>query len=629
MPITRRRVLTTAAAAGGMALSGFRAALADGETESYGLSTFGDLAMPADFKRFDYVNPAAPKGGVLSLMIGKTTGNQNGETFDNLNIYIFKGDGAPGMDNTFDALMGGSLDEPDAAYGLVAKSARWSADKLTYKFLLRPEARFHDGSRITAKDVAWSLMTMKTIGHPAYRVGLADLAGVDTEGDDVFVARLAPTRTRDLHLVVASLPIFSSAWYEKHEFDAVTLEPPLGSGPYKVSKFEQGRFIEFERVKDYWAKDLPLNVGQNNFDRLRFECYRERLVEFEDFKAGKINYHLENTARFWATLYDFPAIKEGRVKREEIPDPEPKPTQGWIFNLRRPQFADRRVREAINYCFDYEWTSKNIMYNAYDRMRSYFQGGDLEAKGPPGPEELALLEPFRGKVDPSVFGEPWTPPSSDGSGSDRNNLRKADELLRAAGCKRDGGRLLLPDGKPFKIEFLDSSAALQPHTTPFIANLKKLGVDASSRIVDSVQFKRRRDLFDFDMMIYGLTGSATPGIALLTVFSSQEAKREGSQNVAGYSDPAIDALLAKVINAATREELTVACRALDRVLRAGVYWVPMWTLAKKRLAVWDVFGRPERQPKFDSGAPGSNGSPGGPGTWWFDADKAKKIDWRG
>jgi microcin C transport system substrate-binding protein len=436
----------------------------------------------------------------------------------------------------------------------------------------------------------------------------------------VCVVRFTPDRSRDAHLIIAGMPIFSSTWYATREFDATTLEPPLASGPYKVARFEQGRFVEFERVRDYWAATLPVNVGQNNFDRIRYEYYRERQIAFEDFKAGKLNYNEEYTARFWATQYDFPATRDGRVKREELPTGGAKPTQGWNFNTRRPQFRDPRVREAIGYCFDFEWTSKNIMFNAYTRQRSYFQGGDMEATGKPGPEELALLEPFRGRVPDEVFAEPWVPPVSDGSGSDRALLRKADELFRAAGCTRDGGKLLLPDGKPFAIEFLDSSPALQPHTEPFIANLKKLGIDARPRVVDSVQYKRRIDAFDFDIASSAMGGSLTPGVELMNIYSSKAAATPGSRNMAGIADPAVDFLLDKIAKASSRAELNVACRALDRVLRAGRFWVPMWVPDKARIAYWDIFSRPQRTPKFGTGAPG---------VWWYDADKAKKIGWQG
>ena len=621
MSVTRRRVAQlTSAALGALLTPAGRLAFAAAETESHGLSTFGELAEPPDFKHFGYVNPDAPRGGRLVIQIKNTTGNQNFDTFDTFNIYVFKGDGAAGMDATFDTLMAGSGDEPSAMYGLVARAVRVSDDRLTYRFLLRPEARFHDGSRLTAKDVAWSLTALRDKGHPIYRAILADLAGAEAEGDDVCVVRFKPDRSRDAHLIVAGLPIFSSAWYATRDFEASTLEAPLGSGPYKLSKFEQGRFVEYERVTDYWADRLPVNVGSNNFDVIRYEYYRERQIAFEDFKAGRLNYNEEYTARFWATQYDFPAVVEGRVKKEELPSGGARGVQGWFFNTRRPAFRDPRVREAIGCCFDFEWTNKNIMYGAYTRLRSYFQGGEMEAKGKPGPEELALLEQWRGKVPDEVFGDPWTPPVSDGSGSDRALLRKADELLRAAGCVRRGTRLMAPDGQAFAIEFLDSSSALQPHTEPFIANLKKLGIDAHARVVDTVQYKRRTDAFDFDVVTAAFGGSLTPGVELINFYGSKAASTEGSRNLAGVADPAVDFLLDKVAKAQSREALDIACRALDRVLRSGRYMVPMWITDKSRIAYWDIFSRPARTPKFGTGAPGS---------WWYDAAKARKIDYKG
>ena len=620
MTFTRRQAVKLGAAALGAARLPAIARAADGETETHGLSTFGELGETPDFRHFRYVNPDAPKGGTIVMQIRNTSGNQNFETFDSFNIYIFKGDGAAGVDALFDTLMAGSGDEPTTQYGLVARAVRVSADKLTYRFLLRPEARFHDGSRLTANDVAFSLNALKTKGHPIYRAILAELAGAEAETDDVCKVTFTPNRSRDLHLIIAGMSIFSRAWYTKNDFEAATLEPPLGSGPYKVSRFEQGRYVEYERVKDYWGANLPVNVGQNNFDRVRWEYYRERQIAFEDFKSGKINYHEEYTARFWATQYDFPAVREGRVIREELPGRAATPVQGWHFNLRRPQFRDARVREAIINCFDYEWTIKNIMYSAYTRLQSYFDNSDMKAEGKPGPAELALLEPFRARLPAEVFDIPWVPPVSDGSGSDRNLLRKADELLRAAGCKREGSQLRLPDGKPFTIEFLDTSTVMQPHTEPFVANLKKLGIDAQRRVVDTVQYKRRTDSFDFDMASSAMGGSMTPGVELLNIYGSKAAETPGSRNLSGVSHPAIDSLLDTIAKADNRETLNVACRALDRVLRAGRYMVPMWYSGKSRIAHWDVFSRPADGPKYGTGAPG---------TWWWDADKARKIGYSG
>ena len=456
MRFTRRSALQLGTALAGGALVGPSPLRAqEGEIETHGLSTFGELAEPEDFKRFAYVNPEAPKGGLLAIQIYNTSGNQNFETFDTFNIFVFKGDGAAGMDATYDSLMAGAGDEPNSMYGLVARRVRISADKLIYRFLLRPEARFHDGSRLTAKDAAFSLNILKTKGHPTYRSILSELAAAEAEADDILKVTFTPNRSRDLHLVVAGMPIFSAAYWANRDFEASTLEAPLGSGPYKLSRFEQGRFVEYERVKDYWAKDLPVNVGTNNFDRMRYEYFRERQVAFEAFKSGQLDYVEEYTARLWATAYDFPAVREGRVKKEELRDGKSIPTQGWYFNARRSKFKDPRIREAIGYAFDFEWTNKNIMYSAYKRLTSYFEGSEMKAVGKPGPEELAILEPLRGKVPDECFGEPWVPPASDGSGSDRNLLRKADELLRAAGCKREGSRLMLPTGEALEIEFLD------------------------------------------------------------------------------------------------------------------------------------------------------------------------------
>jgi microcin C transport system substrate-binding protein len=614
--ITRRGALKGSAALAALAVVGGGRALADDWVETHGLSSFGDLALPPDFKRLAYVNPDAPKGGLLSLQITSTSGNQNFDTFDTLNIFSKRGDGAAGMSATFDTLMSGNGDEPDSLYGLLARAAQVSPDKLGYRFLLRPEARFADGSKVTAADVKFSLDVLKQKAHPTYSQLLVEVDGVDAEADDVALVRFVKQRTRDAHLVVAGMPIFSAAWWKGRDFDASTLDAPLGSGPYRVKTFEQGRTIEFELRDDYWAKDLPINVGQNNFRRLRFEYYRERQVAFQAFKAGEINFHQEYTSRVWATGYDFPAFNDGKVKKESLHNGAPTGSQGWYFNTRREPLKDPRVREAIGLCFDFEWTNKNVMYSSYKRVVSYFQNSAMEAVGPPGPDELKILEPLRGKVDASVFGDPYVPPVSDGSGSDRTLLKRANDMLLSAGCRRDGGALKLPSGAPFSIEFLDFSDALQPHAEPFQQNLRKLGVDAHSRIVDAAQFKSRTESFDFDVVTMAFGGSVTPGAELRVFLSSKAATMEGSRNVSGVADPVVDALIERIVHAATREELNVACRVLDRVLRAAHYWVPMWYNDAAWVAYWDAFSRPATQPKLGVGAPD---------TWWWDEDKAKKI----
>src|SRR5882757_4191635 len=400
--------------------------------EAHGMSAFGDLKYPADFPQFDYINPAAPKGGTFSLIPSVRAYNQSYFTFNSLNAFILKGEGAQGMDMTFAPLMVRANDEPDAMYGLAAKSVQISADKLTYRFTIRPEARFHDGTKLTARDAAFSLSVLKEKGHPLIIVQLRDMVQAQAIDDATLVVTFAEKRARDVPLYVAGLPIFSQAYYATKPFDESTLDTPLGSGPYKVGKFEINRYIEFERVKDWWGADLPVCRGSNNFDVVRYEFYRDRDVAFEGFTGKNYLFREEFTSRIWATRYDFPAIKDGRVKREQVPDQTPSGGQGWFFNTRRDKFRDPKVREAINYAFDFEWTNKTIMYGAYARTVSPFQNSDLVAEGPPSPEELKLLEPFRGQVPDEVFGEPFVPPVSDGSGQDRNLLRKAQQLLQEA-----------------------------------------------------------------------------------------------------------------------------------------------------------------------------------------------------
>jgi microcin C transport system substrate-binding protein len=583
----------------------------------HGLSTFGDLALPSDFRALPYADPAAPKGGAIALQIAQTGGNQAFDTFNTLNIYVLKGDGAAGMPLVFDSLMARNFDEPDAVYGLAAESVAMSADGLTQTYRIRPQARFHDGSRLTAADAAFSLLTLRDKGHPLLAQPLRHLAGADAPDDATLVVHFSPGRSRDLPLLVATMPLFSRAYYTAHEFDASSLEPPLGSGPYRVGRFEQGRFIEFERVADYWGADLPVNRGRFNFDRVRYEYFRDRQVALEGFKARTLTFREEFTSRDWSLSYDFPAVKDGRVVRVTQADATPSGAQGWWFNLRRPQFADRRVRDALGLLFDFEWTNQTIMFGQYARTTSLFENSDNKAVGKPSPAELALLEPLRGKVPDEVFGDVFVPPVSDGTGQDRALLRRADALLREAGCRREGNVLRRPDGQPFGIEFLDYSASLQPHTGSLIKNLKLLGIEANYRVVDPSQYQRRTDSFDFDIVTRRLSGSPTPGEDLRLLFGSAAASFQGSMNIGGVALPAVDRLIEAALAADTRPELMAACRCLDRVLRAERIWIPMWYKASNWLAYWDMFGHPAGKPKYDRGIPD---------TWWYDAEKARRIN---
>jgi microcin C transport system substrate-binding protein len=588
-------------------------------TEIHGLSSFGDLKYPADFQRLDYVNPDAPKGGAFSLIPSVRAYNQSFFTFNSLNAYVLKGEGAQGMDMTFASLMARANDEPDAMYGLVAKSVQISPDKLVYRFTLRPEARFHDGSKITAADVAFSFNTLKEKGHPLIVVQLRDFVKAEALDDATVAVTFAPKRARDVPLYVAGLPIFSKAYYSTRAFDESTLDAPLGSGPYKVGNYEINRFIEFNRMKDWWAADLPINRGSYNFDTVRYEFYRDRDVAFEGFTAKSYLYREEFTARIWATRYDFPAIKEGKVRRETLPDDTPSGGQAWMINTRREQFRDPRVREALINSFDFEWTNKNVMYSAYARTVSPFQNSDMVAEGEPSPEELKLLEPFRGQVPDEVFGKPYVPPVSDGSGQDRALLRKSQQLLQEAGLLVKDGKRVLPNGNVLKIEFLLDEPTFQPHHGTFIKNLALIGIEAEIRLIDAVQYRARVEAFDFDVTTQRMNFSSTPGDSLRPYFSSQAAATKGSYNLSGVANPAIDALIEKAIAAETRQELNVACRALDRVFRAGRYWVPQWYRTSHPVAYWDQFSHPEKPPKYAQGT-------GAPENWWFDAGKAAKLD---
>lgn len=625
MGLTRRSALALGAGAGVATLlpaSPPMAQAGDFGPESHGMSIFGDLKYPAGFRHFDYVNPQAPKGGEIALQVGSVGGNQNFTTFDTLNMFSQRGNGAAGMGLIFDSLMAGSSDESDSLYGLVARSVRASADGLVYRFALRPEARFHDGSPLRAEDIVFTIETLQGAkAHVSYRQVLRWVEGATAVDPLTLDIRFKAGRSRELPLFVAGLPIFSKANYAGRDFDAATLESPLGSGGYKVEKLDQGRSIVFRRVADYWGRDINVSIGQGNFERIRYEYFRDREAAFQAFTAGAFSFREEFTSIIWSTRYDFPAVKDGRVKRDVMPDGRPSGTQGWFINTRRPQFRDPRVREAIALAFDFEWTNKNLMYSLYKRTNSYFENSPLMATGKPSPEELALLDPLRGKVPDEVFGEPYSAPVSDGTGQDRAVLRRAVQLLAEAGAKKGAdGQMRLADGTPLSVEFLEDDNTLNKHTTGFVNNLRLIGIPASIRVIDPAQFARRRQDFDFDLVMQRYSMSLTPGESLRQAFGSETAKLVGSRNLAGVADPAIDAIIEKIIAAKTRPELTTATRVLDRLLRAGRYWVSAWHSAEHKIAWWDMFGMPGPIPPMAGSSDGAAAS-----LWWHDAEKAKRI----
>lgn len=583
---------------------------------THGFSSFGELKYPSDFAHFDYVNPEAPKGGTLSHIGPNVQFNQSFLSFDTLNSYILKGDAAQGMELTFDSLLTRAYDEPDAAYGLIARTISLSEDRKTLRFDLRPEARFHDGSRLTAEDVAFTLTLLKKEGHPLITGILREVVSVIAADSATVVIEFSGNQARNLPLFIGSLPIFSKAYYTIHDFTRGTLEAPLGSGPYQVGKLKAGAFITYDRVADYWGKDLPVNVGRWNFDAIRYEFYRDRTTQFEAFKKGAYLLREEFTSKVWATEYNFPAVKDGRVVQLTLPDDSPSGAQGWFINTRREKFHDPRVREALTYAFDFEWTNKNQFHHLYKRTHSFFENSDLKAVGLPDADELALLDPYHEQLPPEVYGEAFTPPVSDGSNRDRAMRRKATQLLADAGWHVQGGVLKNGAGETFQMEFLTDAPTFERIIAPYVANLKKLGIDAKLRIVDSAQYQERMKGFDFDLTTMRYSFSATPGAEVEGYMHSRTAFEDGSRNLSGIASPVVDGLLNTMTKAGSRAELRTAARALDRVLRAGHYWVPQWYKASHGIAYWDIYERPAQKPRYWRGIID---------TWWVNPDKAEQL----
>lgn len=596
--VTRRTVLkgaTGLAAAGTMPI---RAFAQGAKTRSHGLSSFGELGLSEDFTRFPHVNPSAPKGGTLSTQARAWGFNQNPITFNTLNGFVLQGDGAPGVGLTFDTLMKGSGDEPDAVYGLLAEWVEFSDDGLVYDYKVRSEARFHDGSAITARDIAWSLMTLKEQGHPDIANLLSELEMAEAVEADLVRLTFAPGRPRDLHLAVSGIPIFSQAWWEGRDFGASTLEPVLGSGPYQVGTFEVGRFIHYERVDNYWGADLPVNVGQSNFERIRINFFRDRDVAFEAFKAGDMNMREEFTSRVWATEYTFPRVDSGDVVQNNLPDGRAAGAQGFFFNTRRAKFSDPKVREALGLLFDFEWSNERLFFGLYERTHSMFENAPFKAEGLPSAEELALLEPFRSELPDAVFGEPYIPPVSDGSGSDRALQRQANTMLNEAGWTLQDGRRVNASGQQMTIEFLLVGPTFERIVNPYIQNLERLGIAGTSRTVDGAQYQDRLNEFDFDITTRRFAFGLTPGAGLRSIFGSRFANEPGSRNLAGIAVPALDALIEQAARASTRDELNVTMRAIDRVLRAGQYWVPQWFKASHWIAHDANMRYPQSKPRY-------------------------------
>ena len=577
-------------------LSVFLGAVSAQAADRHGLSAFDVLKYPADFRHFEWVNPDAPKGGRLALI-----GPAARTTFDNLNAFILKGDAAQGLDLLFDSLMTRSTDEPDAVYGLVAHSAELAPDRGAVTFRMRPEAKFADGTTITSADVAFSFDTLKTKGHPNIRGQLRDIARAVAVDTHTVRFDFTGALIRDLPLVAAGLPILSKGYYATREFDQTTLDPPLGSGPYRIGEFNQGSFVGYRRREDYWGKDLPVNRGRFNFDEVRYLYYRDRSAELLALQAGEFDLREEFTAVAWVTGYDVPAVKAGKLLRMALPDESPSGAQGFFLNTRRPKLADVRVRKALDYVFDFQFANKSIFHELYTRTESFFENSPMKATGKPSAEELALLEPFKASLPPEVFDEPYRPPVSDGSGKDRKLLQAADKLLNEAGWTVKNGVRVNPKGEAFDLEFLIVDPTSERVLSNYVENLKRLGFAISIRRVDPAQYQRRVKSFDFDVVTARYSLRLTPGVELRSYWASETASIDGSLNLAGISNPVIDTLIGKVVASKSRAELELAARALDRVLRAGHYWVPQWYKPIHHIAYWDRFSRPADKTALRSG----------------------------
>lgn len=594
-------------------------------TRSHGVTILGTPALPADFPHFPYANPHAPKGGEVALA---TVG-----TFDSFNPFILRGTaearmiapwvilpGGSGSGSTighvWERLLVSSADEVATAYGHVASVIEQPADRMWVAFELRPEARFADGRPVTAEDVAWTFRTLLEKGRPSFRLQLGDVAGVETQGERRVVFRFKTSANRELPLLVGGLPILPRHFFEGRDFTRPLTDAPIGSGPYRIIGFELGRSVTYERRADWWAADLPTARGTNNFDRVRLEYYRDSTVAMEAFKAGRSDIRGENISKSWATAYDFPAVAQGLARKEVYRHSLPGGIQGFAMNTRRPVFEHPATRQALSEMFDFEWTNRNLFYDAYTRARSYFSNSALEASGPPTPGELALLEPHRGELPPALFTEAFSPPATDGSGNNREQARKALELLRQAGWSIKDRKVVDAQGRQMALTMLLPDPSYERPTLPYIQNLQRIGIDARVRTVDPAQYQNLTDDFDADMVMMIFAQGDIPGTELRDYWSCAARDAKGSTNMPGICDKLIDSLIEKVISAPDRQALADAGRALDRVLLWRHYLVPNWGSREFRVAVWDRFGRPEGKLRegvnFD--------------LWWVDAPRAAATD---
>ena len=577
--------------------------------KSASIAMNGKPKYPDGFSHFEYVNPDAPKGGTVKLSsIG---------SYDSFNAFIAKGVSASGLGMIYETLTTGSSDEAFTEYGLIADQIEYPEDRTWVIYHLNPKARFHDGEPINVDDVIFTFNTLMEKGAPFYKSYYGDIVEVKDLGDRRVKFNFREGMTnRELVLITGQLPVLPKHYWEGKDFSKSTLEPPLGSGPYKIKDFKAGKYITYERVKNYWAEDHPVNKGSNNFDIVRYDYYRDATVALEAYKAGKYDFREENNSKMWASMYSGKTFDQNLTIREEIPHELPRGMQAFAFNLRRSLFKDSKVREAIGYAFDFEWSNKNLFYGQYKRTDSYFENSELASSGLPSPEELAILEPFRKDLPDEVFTKEFKPPVTDGSGNIRKQLLTASKLLKSAGWEiKDGKRVNSETGEELEFEILLISPAFERIVLPFKKNLERMGIKASVRVVDTSQYVNRIRSFDFDVFVMVIGQSLSPGNEQDNYWSCKAAETSGARNYIGICNPAIDKLIRLVIEAPDRNQLIYRTRALDRALLWGHYVVPHWHINYYRLSYWNKFSRPDITPKYSLGF----------FTWWVDDTKEKTM----
>ncbi len=627
--LTRRTILRIGSLALAAPAAGILQALPGGAQTApapsrnwrHGLSLFGDLHYPDGFPRFDYVNPDAPRGGTVRLSaLG---------TFDNFNVAVasVKGQLAAGLGLIYNRMLASAQDEVTTMYGLLAEAVDYPPDHSWVAYRLRPEARWHDGTPVTAEDVIFSFESWKKL-DPELSAYYRHVVKAERIGEREVSFTFDSAGNRELPLIVGELTVLPKLWWQasdkngnKRDISVTTLEPPLGAGPYRIKDFVPGRSVAYERVKDYWGDRFNVNVGQNNFEEIRFEYFRDSTVALEAFKGDQIDWRTENSAKNWATAYDFPAVRDKRVVIEEFPMRSRGVMQAFAFNIRRDKFKDPRLRRAFNFAFDFEEMNKQIFYGQYRRISSYFDGTELASSGIPGGQELEILETVRPKIPPELFATPYTNPVAGNAEAVRANLREALKLLKEAGYEiRDRKLVNAATGEQLNLEILVDDPSYERIVLFYRPSLERLGMAVSVRTVDEVQYQNRLRQWDYDMIIASWGESLSPGNEQRGYWGSQAADMPGSRNLIGIKNEALDALIGRVIFAKDRAELVAATRALDRVLLWNFYVVPQWTYDKARTARWDRFGRPQRLPRYNE--------PDFPGVWWWDSDRATKVGTR-